>query len=722
MNTIVLNTRILLLSISIPLITATGLYSCSTQAHEPEDQNTRTHIPTILITSGRTEQAVQETPITVSVIRGETLEDAHIESSVDIQQRTSSLVFKTNTVLGSPYLRGVGSDTISSITESPIALYIDEIYQPRAAASVIELYDVDQIEIIKGPQGTLYGRNATGGAIKIAHKEPESTAFAKIDLQTGNYNKKRAEGVINQPLNPKTKVRFSAVKSKRDGYMNVVGQNFELDDQNLTAWRAQANVDFNKDIHALYRVDNSKHHDAQGLSAKVNSRFPSPAIHLFGAHSPSDPRRTSSNREGKTRVELQNVSQRLHWHHADFSLTSLTAYRKSDGDVTIDLDGTHLDYSFNDDSSEKSESYTQEFQFTGQYNALSWLAGLYYFKEKAEQHIAVRFPLAARSLITDTDNETDAYALFTEGRYPLSDSLALTLGARYSREKKIGTITTGPPSAPATFLGDKSWTNVSPKLSLSYQKSVNTLFYGNISRGFKSGGFDTSTNGNAFDQEMLTNYELGVKNFLAQRRLSLYFSAFYYDYEDMQVQRRLSEGPTGVVIDNAAEASIKGLEVEIDARISSALRLEMIYARLNATYNDYVTIDTNSDTPTTAINLKGNALPQAPKQSLFTALSYRLDLADKGFFTLKGEWKYQSKIYFDQFNAAASKQDSYHLYNASISYSPYSKQWSVSLWGKNLSNKLYRQNVIRSQVAFGVVDLWAPPRTFGIAVEYRFDH
>ncbi|HEY0943357.1 MAG TPA: TonB-dependent receptor [Steroidobacter sp.] len=687
----------------------------------------------VIVTAERREASLQEVPLAITAFSANDLDRSGLQSTVDLQYRTPGLVFTTNAALGQPYIRGIGTDIVNVGTDPSVAVHVDGIYQTRATASIQELFDVERVEIVKGPQGTLYGRNATGGAINAINREPQHEFEAAMDVLYGNYDKRRIRGMVNAPLvQDRVALRVAGFATQRDGYSRDVFKGQEIDDEDMWAARAKLALELADDVHLGLGVDHMKEDSRRNLASKLNPNLPSPARDVFGAVISQDPRIVAYNDEHYLRLEHTLVSAKLEWKLGDVKLTSLTGYTEAKNRVKLDIDSTEVAFT-RDIEDEDVRALSQELQLTGENGALQWLLGAFYLHEKAEQHLRIFFTPFDADTDYPVENKVDAYALFAQGTYAFSDAVRLTAGLRYSTEEKKAVfrnvvtdpfgVLTGEPGG-GVFESElrprDDWSAWTPKIGIDWDVADDVMLYAAATKGFKSGGFNLTGAGEQFDPEYIWSYEVGVKSTLLDRRLRLNAAAFYYDYSDLQVNRfNEATGGATTSVTNAASARVNGLELEVNALLAEGLDLDLGVALLDAEYRNFRSANPDGENPFVEEDLSGNTLPRSPKAVVSAGLQYSQPLGST-VLTLRGEGRRQSQVWFDQFNSPGVEQDAYTLWNAFVTLRDADDRWRVQLYGRNLSDELYRQSVIRATSILGTIEFWGAPRTYGIELGWNW--
>jgi iron complex outermembrane receptor protein len=429
---------------------------------------------------------------------------------------------------------------------------------------------------------------------------------------------------------------------------------------------------------------------------------------------PPDPHDVRKDYPGHTDLELFGASARVEWDLGNVRLTSLSAARHSEFDLALDLDLSDNAHSYVDPESESSDTLTQELSLASDGSGrVDWIAGLFYLREEADTLFNIFLP--GVNTHPNGFNTTEAWALYGQASIWANPALRVTLGGRYSDESKRASVITNFPPPTQTDSGERSWDAFTPRLSIDYFPSSNTMFYLSATRGFKSGGFNATARGlPSFDPEFVWSYEAGVKTTTDDGRLRANFSIFHYDYEDLQVRALVSGVISGVT--NAAAASVDGAEVELVYRPTDSTAFNLAAAYVDATFDDFPT--TNPDIGPMPINLAGNRLPRAPELQISFGAQQAFDLG-AGTLTLRGDWQYQSRTYFDEFNDATRSQDAFSTLAARATFEPDGAPWSIALWGRNLTDEDYATNALRSAGTYGTALHYGPPLMYGVTFTVR---
>ncbi|TQV84003.1 TonB-dependent receptor [Exilibacterium tricleocarpae] len=715
-------------------------------------------IEEVLVTAQRTSQNLQKVPVAVSVLNRVELERADIKDLTDLGTRVPGLTVASYS-LGQPtiHMRGIGSNDDGAAMDNSVAVFVDDIYVGRITHIDLNILDLERVEVLRGPQGTLYGKNAIGGAIKLVSKTPAPGAYREIKLSSGNYNYRGVSGILNGPLGSTSLLgRLSFDSRQRDGWQQNLTTGERQQDDNKWALRGKLLYRPQQHLEAHWSLDGSRENLNASGRIPVHSRVPLRILDAGGNPIPrrdaqgqplfnstpegdqplyetrlptdifralgGDPRHATNDGEGFTDRYLWGATQRLVYDSGGGTLTAITGYR--DGRYDWAEESTGLPSSTTDqfvDNAvlETHRQFSQELRWARQGPAnQSLVMGLYYLNEYT--HRDEKFPFQALTARSDQRNTTRSYALFGELRYPLSPSLALNLGGRYSYDTKVLRQRAVSNGAPGVVLEDfqlKSegdWDDFSPRLALSYQFSDSVLWYGSITSGMKSGGFQgapgtLASASRTIEPESAWDYEAGFKSQWLQDRLRLNVAAFYTDYRDLQVVQFRTIDNFGLFeTDNAASASLRGLEAEFVMSPSTGLTVSGSYAFLRATYDNYNDPEGRDFT--------GNHLRQAPKHSAHLALQYRRPVF-KGELHTDLAYRYQSQSFREPSNSG-TRLPAFRLVDGSITYSTPDRRWQASLWGKNLLDEEY----ISHLYVLGGNDyaLYGTPRTYGVSIAWRF--
>lgn len=680
-----------------------------------------TQVEEVIVTATKTGATrLQDTPIAITAFTTATIDRAAISDIRDLASITPNLAIAENTGLSEVYIRGIGSNNVFPGSDPSSTVHLDGVYLARPSSYFSNFLDVERVEVLRGPQGTLYGRNSVGGTINIISRKPTDAFQAKAQATAGNYNLYRGEGYISGPLLPGAiDGSLSLLRSKRDGYQKNIapGGNPAVDSEDVWSTRGQLRFRPNDRLDVTARADYMKADEVPGgyLKPLVASSDPL-ANSILG-----DYRRVAINTPQNTKTEDWGVSLDASEKINDaLTLMSLTSYRHDDFSFALDSDARAA-LIRRTDFIQAQNQFSQEFNLTGHYDKLTFVGGAYYFHENIAADLRVsNYP--STQVNPNVTVHTRALAGYFQGTYEFSERFSATAGIRYTDERKLfgqvynirdlATLIPNPtyPHVSSPTGNYHAWT---PKLEIDFKPAKGVLVYGSVTRGFKSGGFNiTSANPRSgFQPEFLWSYEAGFKGDLLDRRLRLNAAAFHYDYSDLQVQSFITPGVTD--ISNAATATVNGVEVETVARPSAGLELGASVSYLDATYKQYP----GAPFGATTIDASGNRLNSAPRWSYSAYGQYEFELAG-GSVTLRGEYDYKSRQYFTPDNSAVQSQGAYRLINASIGYAPNGGRWQAILFGRNLGDTQY----VTTTASFPgpISGRVGEPRTYGVRLIYEY--
>ncbi|MCB1854791.1 MAG: TonB-dependent receptor [Halieaceae bacterium] len=720
-----------------------------------------------IVTARHKSENLQSVPIAVSAFNAETMRDARIESLGDMAGRVPGFQINMyNAAEPSLFIRGIGSDMESAGSDSAIGIFVDGVFVSRGAASATELFDLERVEILRGPQGTLYGKNVVGGAVGYITQKPTDEAGGMLSVGGGNYDLIETKGIGNLPMSDSLAGRFSFSTKERDGTAKNLQTDNKVDDRDQytlrghLAWEASDRLDF------LLSSD-YYHQNTTAPWRSLTTADTSIDPEVDRSDKPweaTDPRKGYNSEDGKQDVTLWGTALTVNWRADDFILTSITAYRDNDYDVADNAAGTYVspdvngaldpanewDYDpsaegesphdypsleWNQDKKETSDQWSQELRLTGlAFNdKLDWMAGVYYANENVDRREVVDYYFDIHSWYSygsrgtesnATTADTDSYAGFGQGTWHFDQRWSLTLGGRYSVDQKDFTASRSDPDAYPPIGYDvkdnDEWSEFTPSATLNFQATDDHFFYLTAAEGFKSGGWngEDADSGDiakeSYDPETATNYELGAKTQWLDNRLQLNGAIFYTIYNDLQTDQFIdvAGGAPTIITTNADEAESKGAEIEFVALLVEGLTLSGSYGYLDAE----ITGDLYSEVDGEQVNLKGNTLRRSPENTGNVALQYDWTMASMPSSVRVG-WRYQDDFYFENENYNITKVDSQYTVDASARISSANDTWSVQIWGKNLTD----EDIVTSVTEFrNLYTTYGDPLTYGISLSWNF--
>ncbi|HVZ68920.1 MAG TPA: TonB-dependent receptor [Rhizomicrobium sp.] len=699
-------------------------------------------IEEVVVTAQKIEQPLSKVPVTISALSGDQLADHNYTDLEDFKGLVPGLQVNNYAGQARTNIRGIGMNSLSFGVDSQVAFNFDGVYVSSARMADQALLDIDRIEVVRGPQGTLYGRNATGGAINVISKKPTDEFEGSAQLKVGNYDEIGSQVVVSGPVADTGVLgRFAFSSEDHAGYSLNLYNGEHYDDAHTRTARGTLLFDFGNgvtlDLVADYHQEADTNHAGHLLG--LSPGFPvvmgvvlgGSTVPLDANGNAIDPRLLNINTVPENKQKSGGILAELNWKMDDrFALKSITAYRREGIALTFDFDQTPIpiptpaagkDF----EAYEGERQVSEELQFIGNLDWVSWVAGLYYFHDDVDPgyfYDGVNFSVPAFPFLgylqLGGTTATDAYAAFGQASFKLTDRLTFDVGLRYSYEERSSTSLLIIPIFSVTGSDAKSasFHDVSPKFSLDYQWTDGLMTYVTIGKGFQSGGFDISASPPlmAFQPETVWDYEGGIK--YRNDWLSADISAYHYNYTNLQVAQIINGLPTTT---NAADSIINGVEASVTVVPMPGLAITENFAFTDA----YFTRFTEPDTLTGILtDLSGNQLPGATRYSSNLAIQYTIPIGDNDI-TLMGEWNWHDRLYYTEFNSNQLSQPPVSTFNASARYTFANGKWSAEIFGKNLSDELIISQAWITGAGYGSMALGqiAPPRTFGAIVRYQFN-
>jgi iron complex outermembrane receptor protein len=695
-------------------------------------------IPDIVITATRTgETAAQRTPIAISVLSGDRL---GLSGATDVRSLvaiTPNLNVSQTTASAQIYIRGIGSNNVFNGSDPSVTVQSDGIYIARAFGQFADFIDVDRIEVLRGPQGTLYGRNAVGGTINIISRRPTDEFSARAQVTVGTFDLFQVQGYVNVPLVPGLlAASLSGNYLRHDHYIdNVVPNQPGTNNADRGGLRFQARLTPSSSVEMITRIDWSKLSEDIETGDHLFTPFPAAplATSLIG-----DFTRVALNSPHTNNQEIWGISEEINLTLSNvFRLKSLTAFRHSEYDLTVDTDGTELTRNIGRQI-DLSRQFTQEFNLTANTAAFDGVAGVYYFREHETSLVQSDVPPPGpnfRNAVTPVAHARSV-AAFAQGIFHVTEALNLTVGIRYTRDRKQvdqtynrTSLANGAslPGFPFIASATRQFDAFTPRFGVDYTVVPGLMLYASATRGFKSGGTNYAALTPAalsFEPETIWAYEGGIKSDWFGRRLRVNVTGFIYDYSNLQVQQLIGPGDTRIT--NAANARVTGLEIETIARPFDSLLLTANYTFLDAHYVDFtnaavsasvVPFLTRPRNPNGSYDASGNQLNAAPRNTFSATAQFSQPLAG-GSAYLRGEYYWQSRAYYDPTNVAIMSQAAYDLVNLALGWNSRDSTWNIQLLARNVTQTRY----VTTVTAIGVVPggIAAPPRTLQLQIGRRF--
>ena len=761
---------------SVAMLAALGIAFPAMAQTKPETAD-ESNLETIIVTAQKRVENVQNAPLAISAVSGATLEKDRVTSINDLAQTMTGISFTSNSPQANEInIRGVVNTRLTGPTaDQSVSTFVDDVYAGRSGVLNTAFYDVARIEVVRGPQGVLLGKNVAGGAVNVISNPPTQTNSGAATITIGNYNLRQFTGYVNGRIADGLSGRLSFQAIKHSGYARDLLHDVDL--ENLDSTQARLQLAYEPEgsgFKGLFIADFSQTSD-DGVN-RVGVRSPTIAT---GATIWSGTRSLISARLGRTlgpresyavwpqfagdaapspqSATRDNYSLILKLSKDlgdNITLSSITGYRNNTSYTLYDQTGLGPNNGFNFTPAELASVgssllfaepvnfretgnyFTQELRLQSKDNGsrLSWIVGAFYLKSNVTQRnrfwgeSLVLPTLSGESHWIDSGQNED-YAVFAQLGYRLTDTLKIDAGIRYTRDRKSGNqqgiiVATGDrynraDTAPLTPLTvnfntpyAKSWGDTTPQVTISWTPNNRMMAYATYSQGFKGGGFQNNASqavaaNVAYDPESVTNYEVGYKAELFDRKVRWNSALFLMKYKNLQVQQTLASCLCNI-ISNAASATIKGIESDLQIAPTRSLRAWVSGTYLDATYDSFVFA---------GVNNSGNKLQRTPQFQVAVGAEASVGTGDwEDALTLRLAYRYQGRMPWAPENT--TWEDPYGTLDGRVTFKLPEKNWSVSVFAKNLTDTLYRTNII---VFFrDEMSSYAPPRTFGLEVSSKF--
>lgn len=818
--------------VSLSVLTATAAHAQNApQAAETADDG---GIQDIIVTATKRAENAQDVPISISAFSADALAAKGVTEITSIGNLAPNVTldagtpFSGSSAVLSAYIRGIGQNDFAFNLDPGVGVYLDGVYLARSVGANQDLLDIERIEILKGPQGTLFGRNSIGGAISIVTRRPSDTFAARAEVTTGRYNRLDVKGAIDIPLAKNLLSTISFSTKNRDGYQKLIpypgagsyvsesdsfptfGNGHPSDFGDYKEWTVRGKLLWQAtDAIDVTFTGDYLHQNNHGVASTVLK------THTGLGTGPADPRfgflynlcintpaaviasisldqfcgvrnavgtplagvnvdgvpgndhltygdqfitnnidTTYATGNSFSRMKNYGGSMVIDWNLGAAALKSITSYRRLEWTSAQDEDGSPA--AFLETSFEMNQKqFSQELQLTGDAmdKRLRYVLGAYYFTESGNLHDLVTFPGGLLQIDGNNLLDTKAYAGYANLNYAFTDQFSITLGARYTHERKTfegfqsdpnglfyKLVLNLPPSEANRQLlctvaslcytsaaniyrvypvgqDKQSFNNFSPKVGLEFKPNSDLMLYASFAKGYKTGGWTTrltaplpaGSPAQSFGPEKATTWEAGLKSELAGRKVIFNLAGFYTQYKGIQLNFQISTSPT---LANAGDADIYGFEAELQARPFSALTLQ---ASLGYTHAEYKNILVAVTGVTTA-----SSLPKTPEWKFSFSPQYEIDLSDKGAILLNADYTHTTSLFNDTENSLLIKRPATDMLNASITYREPGEKWSISVGGTNLTDDRYLttgQNQVAGGVTYGT---YSRPREWYATARVKF--
>lgn len=682
------------------------------------------HPDEIVVTARRTAERLQDVPGAVTALSGAALEEKGVTDVASIESYIPNATFYPrggSANSAAVFIRGVGQTDDLFMFDSGVGIYLDDVYVGRVQGSLFELIDIERVEVLRGPQGSLYGKNTSGGALKIVSKRPdllEVSGNAAVTL--GNYDYLSGKATLNLPIvTDKLGVRANVLRVSRDGFVDNVFDGRDLQTRDFLGFQGSLLARPSGNLRLSISADYGKDDSIPAAPTPIID-FEYPPIGSFPA---LPPRKSSSSQPLYYKTQNWGLNGTAEMDIGDVRLKSITAFRELEFDNAIDYIGSPINL-ISAKQTQVSDQFSQELQANMSIGEVAEIVtGLFYMRERSETAyiipntivvpVAPDFALGLpNTSLYDASLQTNSYAVFAHGVFNLTDRLSVSAGIRYSHDEKSYDAELANdvfPTANFAYDLEGGWSKWLPKAGIEYKLTPDHLLYASYATGFKSGGFNPRATSAFFaqryDPESNDTFELGLKSSLADGKLVLNAAAFYNVFDDFQANIRVLDPGTGLfsgLFANTSGYKSHGLELELLAQPTRGLSVNAHVAYFS---DDFASFETGLFG-----NLKDKELPSAPKWNGTVSADYEFAVGDLGTLQFGGDVAYRSSTFTSLANDPRFVREAHAIVNGRITYRHRAGGWSMFVQGRNLTNK--------TVLLDGTADLIA---SYGTAAKYYND-
>lgn len=732
-----------------------GLSACNAPlafAAAEQDRASDGRLEEIVVTAQRREEKLQDVPVSVTAVTAAKLEQQGVFNVNTLQQMAPALSvanFPGDNLTASISLRGLFSADGLPTVDPTVGIYLDGVYIARASGANLNMIDVDRVEVLRGPQGTLFGRNTIGGAINIISTKPKDEFGGSVEASYGNYDAWRVQGVINAPVTDNLAVRLVGMHRQHDGYAKSSLTGAELNRDNTEYLRGSASLKLGDawDLLVVGDYTNTKYRGGQWVVPVATFGTSATLITLLSGGKDSAANYNlkpitdtpATNVYGGYNGTIWGVGGTLTGQVGDVTVKTIIAYRSLNRLITgNDLDGTPYPILDQIDLLDTQHQLSTELQFSGKSfnDRLTWIAGAYYFSETGHNlaHAQSLGGILTTRNVTDGRSENTSTSFFGQATYNLTEALRFTIGARWVRDTRLldsrnlaetpaGTfvkcnlpIASGPSCITVLPLGKFNY--IPFTVGLDYKLNPDTLLYVKMSRGFRAGGFNlrgTDINAlTAFQPERVDSYEAGIKTDLLDHHLRFNLAAYHSKYSNIQLTAVIGTSSGGITstVQNAGEGQINGLEAEITGALGP-LTLGVSYGYIDAKFTKLL--------PSVTSATLASPFQLTAKHSVNLTADFETDLTAGAKLHLHGDYSYKSRLNFASIPPAnpTNTQGPVGLLGARASVI-LDNGLTVAVYGNNLTNERYLLRTLNIESIGSVNGSPGDPRTYGISASYKF--
>ena len=696
----------------------------------------------IIVTAQKREQSLQVMPIAITAISGESLSRVGVNNVRDLRFLVPSMEIGTqNGVQTNIVIRGIGGEIPNIGGEAGVTVSQDGVPFARNVFFNVDFLDIERIEVLRGPQGTINGRNATGGAINVLSKRPTEEFEAGVELAAGDYSLFSGTGYVSGPIGDSGILGRLAFGTRHsDGWYDNTLLDRDLPGSELYHGRASFLADFSDNFEALLVLDFLGDDGLAGTPStsigRIRDDRPSLA-EIFGIPD-GDPEKLRGEAEfaNTSDKEQTGATLRLTWDISDSStLTSTTSYHSQEVDNTVDCDALRVDACAITDFIFDVDQVTQELTLSSDLSDRASLifGGVYIDEEAGQSSSFASFPsfggIPFGTFTSDLRQDLTSWAVYGQVEYRISDTVQLSVGGRYTDDKKDLRQVDFQFGFTNIIDVSDSWDAFTPRVSIDYIPSDDLTIYASVARGFKAGGFNSyASPANPFLPEFVWTYEAGAKILAMDDRVRMSATVFFSDYKDQQQNVFGLGGSIFPSVQNAGQSEILGIELELEAMPTDNLRFGLTGSYLDAEFTELMTADPvypelGAPDPTTGLNvrdLSGMRLPRASKWQFSTYFDFSIALSDNLGGFLRVDYSWRDEFFFSIYNHANDRQDGYGLLNVNVGMNGNDGNWRLTAFARNLSDERYFVATENNSFIGQFIGFLGEPRTYGVKLSFDY--
>jgi iron complex outermembrane receptor protein len=732
------------LALAIGLVLGTSAVAGPGVAQAQEAAAPAAALEEVVVTARKREESLSEVSAALDVVGADDLATQQLNDVEDLQLLVPTLNVGETVGAMKVTVRGLGNVSNTRGEDSMVAFHVDGAVVSRPESQGMSLFDLERVEVLRGPQGTLYGRNATGGAINAVTAKPTDAFEGYVTLTAGNYDLLKVDAALSGPLGERTRGRLAVTSTDRAGFGENITTANDIDDDHRWAARGHLEFDIGEDMTLLFTGEYGKQDDASGLFTYLTPLYvieppaapPTQAPKGVGGFSSPGSRDGAGNIDPQMERETVSATATYTWNISDtLTLRDIFSYRRLDFYLAQDLDLSTVIPPPNTTATVAipmdADQMSNELQLVYSTERLDLITGLYWFTEDLEGVTYVgEQPRKDVWFWRAGESTAESWAGFFNANFRFNDALAARIGGRYNNDNReidssqwvLGTITVPPKSPLNPGYDDRTDTEYTGEYGVDWHVTDAAMLYFTFSQGYQQGaGVIMQVTNPIIDPTTVDNYEVGFKYATPDRRFA--FELIGYDMKAKDLQRTqavpLPNGTFATIINNIDEMTIRGAELTVDWLPTDALRVYLGGAYTDAEFDDYVT-DDPLRFGTELVQLKGNTPQLTPTWKGNVGADYGFALGNGADLTVGANLYYTEDVYFDEFNRAPMEEDSYALLNATAVYRPADANWRVTLWGKNLTDEQELADASFSANGRVTSKKWIDPLTFGVSINLDF--